>query len=63
MDFVKSIFTREQLESFVRTAFKTVGGYFGIEGYFTSSEYELVGGALAVLIGVIWSMYSHSDEV
>lgn len=62
MEFVGKLFTKEQVMSFVRTGFKTLGTAVGFNGYFSSDEYQMIAGAVAILAGVVWSVVVHNGK-
>ena len=53
----------QAFQGLIRHLFTTVGGYFVGAGFVsTNIDLEAVGGAVAVLVGVVWSMY-HKKQV
>ena len=50
--------TSEVVQGFVRHLFTTFGGYLAGLGYLSSDEVQVLGGAVAVLIGLGWSIYN-----
>lgn len=54
-------FMSEQFASVIRTVFKAVGGGLVTNGVVSASELELLAGAVAILVGVVWSWYEKRD--
>ena len=50
--------TSEVIQGFVRHLFTTFGGYLAGLGYLSADEVQVFGGAVAVLIGLGWSIYN-----
>jgi hypothetical protein len=46
----------DQIAGIVRHLLTTVGGALVAAGYLTSDEWTAVAGALAIVIGVVWSI-------
>jgi hypothetical protein len=50
------------LNGIVRHVLTAVGGSFVAKGYIVQSELELAAGAIATIVGVIWSAYSKRKQ-
>jgi hypothetical protein len=46
----------DQVAGIIRHLLTTVGGALVAAGYLTSAEWTTIAGALAVIIGVVWSI-------
>lgn len=52
---------RDQWESLARYAVKAVGSSLVTAGYVNGSGVETLAGAAAILVGMVWAQYHHSD--
>ncbi len=50
--------TSEVVQGFVRHLFTTFGGYLSGLGILTGDEVQVLGGAIAVLVGLAWSVWN-----
>lgn len=48
---------KEALMGVVRHAFTTFGGALIASGMVSASDLEVIGGAVATIVGVLWSIY------
>lgn len=54
---------KEALMGVVRHAFTTFGGALVASGMVTTSDLEVIGGAVATIVGVLWSIYEKHTRV
>ncbi len=50
----------DQILSAARWTVTTVGAYFASKGTITGDQVQLIGGAVAALISLAWSFYTHA---
>lgn len=50
----------DQILSAARWIVTTVGAYFASKGTITGDQVQLIGGAVAALISLAWSFYTHA---
>ena len=48
---------KESLMGLVRHLATTAGGYFMAQGYVQEGQVEMLAGAAAVIVGIIWSIW------
>lgn len=53
---------QDQVTSIVRTLFKTLGAAAIAKGYGDSTNWEMIAGAIATIIGMLWSHWQHAAE-
>ncbi len=61
MEVLFKMFTRGQVASAARSLFKIAGGALGFEGMVSANEYQMLAGAFAVIVGMAWSAFSHTE--
>lgn len=52
----------DQIQSILRTVFKTAGTYFVTQGYTTNDGWDKIIGAGAIVVGMLWSYWFHKTE-
>lgn len=53
---------QEQIASIVRQILLAVGGFFVGKGYFDTETMVAIAGAISVLIGSVWAIWSRTDK-
>lgn len=48
----------EMYNGLIRHLLTTVGGVLAAKGYIEAGQVEMVAGALATILGVVWSIYA-----
>ncbi len=61
MEVLFKMFSRQQVASAARSLFKIVGGALGFEGMVAANEYQMLAGAFAVIVGIVWSGLTHTE--
>lgn len=54
--------SKEIVQGFVRHLFTTFGGYLSGLGFLSGDDVQAFGGAIAVLVGIAWSVWDKKKQ-